>query len=469
MSLKKIISTLKIIPLILVFAFIISVVFGSFSSIVSAKADTSTDTESDTGSINLNSTLPHGGYGRITAEFAPDSTGTWRKTGTTDLSTYVDLMRKSATVSPLATKLDDGSILFSDNSFALRDATSLTATCMFTGDLMCLKGQQFAAGVKSSYDFWPMYKYVAPIFSTADFVCGNLESLLSESNPITKNQVNAANGQPQCNGPKIYLNALRKAGFDMLVTANNHTCDWGATGITETKTHLEEFGFANTGTHFFEDPAGEEEDRFVIFDVNGIKLAILSYTHIINQRGYLNATQMDKMVHLFDREKVKADIDSAREKGADFVAVYCHWGIENTETLNSYQLNDSKFLVESGVDLIIGSHPHCLQRCEYIESESGKKVLCMYSMGNFCSSMVRDINNDTIILKVTLEKSISENETTMTSASYIPCHAMTKDGHSFVVVPTSSDLNGGYKSSILDSAKARIDKIMNNVIPCCED
>ena len=378
-------------------------------------------------------------------------------------------MRKSAAVSPLATKLNDGSILFSDNSFALRDATSFTATCMFTGDLMCLKGQQFAAGVKSSYDFWPMYKYVAPIFNTADFVCGNLESLLSESNPITKNQVNAANGQPQCNGPKIYLNALRKAGFDMLVTANNHTCDWGATGITETKTHLEEFGFANTGTHFFEDPAGKGEDRFVIFNVNGIKLAILSYTHIINQRGYLNATQMDRMVHLFDREKVKADIDSAREKGADFVAVYCHWGIENTETLNSYQLNDSKFLVESGVDLIIGSHPHCLQRCEYIESESGKKVLCMYSMGNFCSSMVRDINNDTIILKVTLEKSISENETTMTSASYIPCHAMTKDGHSFVVVPTSSNLNGGYKSSVLDSAKARIDKIMNNVIPCCED
>jgi len=469
MSLKRIISTSKLIPLILIFAFIISVVFGSLSSIVSAKADTSTDTESDTGSINLNSSLPHGGYGRIMAEFAPDSTGIWRKTGITDLSTYVDLMRKSAAVSPLATKLNDGSILFTDNSFALRDATSLTATCMFTGDLMCLKGQQFAAGVKSSYDFWPMYKYVAPIFSTADFVCGNLESLLSESNPITKNQVNAANGQPQCNGPKIYLNALRKAGFDMLVTANNHTCDWGATGITETKTHLEEFGFANTGTHFFEDPAGEEEDRFVIFDVNGIKLAILSYTHIINQRGYLNATQMDRMVHLFDREKVKADIDSAREKGADFVAVYCHWGIENTETLNSYQLNDSKFLVESGADLIIGSHPHCLQRCEYIESESGKKVLCMYSMGNFCSSMVRDINNDTIILKVTLEKSISENETTMTSASYIPCHAMTKDGHSFVVVPTSSDLNGGYKSSVLDSAKARIDKIMNNVIPCSED
>ena len=99
------------------------------------------------------------------------------------------------------------------------------AVCMFVGDLMCLKGQQYAAEVKGGYDFWPSYSYVAKQFKTADFVCGNLETLLSESNPITKIQVNAANGQPQCNGPKVYLDALRRAGIDMVVTANNHTCD----------------------------------------------------------------------------------------------------------------------------------------------------------------------------------------------------------------------------------------------------
>ena len=335
---------------------------------------------------------------------------------------------------------------------------------------MCLKGQQFAAGVKSSYDFWPSYKYVAKVFEKADFVCGNLETLLSESNPITKNQVNAKNGQPQCNGPRIYLDAIREAGFDMLVTANNHTCDWGAVGITETKKHLEEYGFANTGTHYYDTPADGPEDRFVIFDVNGINIAILSYTHIINQRGYLNADQMEKMVHTFDRDKAKEDIKAAKDKGADFVVVYCHWGIENTETLNSAQLNDSKFLAESGADLIIGSHPHCLQKCEYLDTKDGRKVLCMYSMGNFCSSMVRDINNDTIILKVTIEKRAEQtgSTTSMTDASYIPCHVMSKDNHSFVVVPVSEKLNGGYTSTVLDSAKKRIDKIMNGVIPGSE-
>lgn len=342
-----------------------------------------------------------------------------------------------------------------------------TAVCMFTGDLMCLKGQQYASEVKGGYDFWPSYKYVAEQFKTADFVCGNLETLLSESNPITKNQVNAANGQPQCNGPLVYLDALRKAGFDMLVTANNHTCDWGAQGITETKTHLDEYGFANVGTHYYTKNVEKQGERFSIFDVNGIDVAVLSYTHIINQRGKLNASETAIMFHQFDREVVQKDINDAKEKGADFVVVYCHWGIENTETLNSAQTEDSKFLAEAGADLIIGSHPHCLQSCKYIKTESGKKVLCMFSMGNFCSSMGRDINNDTIILRVELKKTISKNKLTvkMSDVSYIPCKCCTKDGHNNVVVPTNKKLNGGYTSDSLNAAQKRISKIMNDVIP----
>jgi poly-gamma-glutamate synthesis protein (capsule biosynthesis protein) len=421
-------------------------------------------------------TKTRGEYGRAIASYTPGADGIWRRTNTSFLSEYVEFLRKMSLYSPQISRLDSGSIRLDEsvsfgtgfNPFSTETQKKVkTAECMFTGDLMCLKGQQFAAGVKSSYDFWPSYKYVAKVFEKADFVCGNLETLLSESNPITKNQVNAKNGQPQCNGPRIYLDAIREAGFDMLVTANNHTCDWGAVGITETKKHLEEYGFANTGTHYYDAPADGPEDRFVIFDVNGINIAILSYTHIINQRGYLTADQMEKMVHTFDRDKAKEDIKAAKDKGADFVVVYCHWGIENTETLNSAQLNDSKFLAESGADLIIGSHPHCLQKCEYLDTKDGRKVLCMYSMGNFCSSMVRDINNDTIILKVTIEKRAEQtgSTTSMTDASYIPCHVMTKDNHSFVVVPVSEKLNGGYTSTVLDSAKKRIDKIMNGVIP----
>ena len=80
--------------------------------------------------------------------------------------------------------------------------------------------------------------------------------------------------------------------------------------------------------------------------------------------------------------------------------------------------------------------------------------------------MARDINNDTIILRVELKKSFSKNKETvkMTDASFIPCRVCTKDGHSMVVVPTNKKLNGGYTSDVLSGADKRIKKIMNGVI-----
>ena len=340
-----------------------------------------------------------------------------------------------------------------------------TAVCMFTGDLMCLKGQQYDAGRSGGYKFFPAFKYVEPIFKDADLACGNLETLLSESNPLTKNRVEE-NGQPQCNGPVEYLDALKSAGFNVLVTANNHTCDWGAKGIKETKKHLDEYGFANVGTHYNEKTPEKAGERFAIFDVKGINIAILSYTHIINQRGKMSASEMKTMVHLFDRDTVERDISDAKEAGAEFVAVYLHLGTENTEEVTRTQIEDMKFTAEAGADLILGSHPHCLQKCIYIQTSDKRNVLCMYSMGNFVSSMARDINNDTIILRVEITKTEDEKgvKVDMTDASYIPCRVTAKDKYSFVVVPTSFELNGGFSSKTLKESEKRIGKIMGNVI-----
>ena len=357
-----------------------------------------------------------------------------------------------------------------------------TAVCMFTGDLMCLAGQQYDAGRTGKYDFYPSFKYVDPILKSADLVCGNLETLLSESNPITRVQ-KYENEQPQCNGPESYLNALKKAGFDMLVTANNHTCDWGPTGITETKRHLDDAGFANAGTHYninvkkpdtaksgsstgnemLNDQAGE---RYSIFEANGIKIAILSYTHLMNQRAKMTSAEMKTMVHLFDRDTVEKDIADAKEAGAEFVAVYLHFGSENVEDINSTQSKDAQFVAEAGADLIIGSHPHCLQKCAYLKTSDKRKVLCMYSMGNFVSSMARDINNDTIILRVEITKTIKRKkiEVTMTDASYIPCKVLARDGRSFVVMPTNKGLNGGLSYTSLKEAHDRIAAVLGKAI-----
>ena len=334
------------------------------------------------------------------------------------------------------------------------------AVCMFTGDIMCLRGQQYDAETKDGFNFWPAYSIVGRIFKTADLVCGNLETLVSSSNPTTMEQKLQENGQPQCNGPVEILYALKKAGFDAFVTANNHTCDWGPVGITETKQELDRIGFANVGTH-----TDTDSGRFCIFDVNGIKIALLAYTQYMNQRtSMMEPDELTRMVHMHKMADIERDILDAREAGAEFVVVYCHWGTENTEELTKQQLDAPVDIAEAGADLILGSHPHCLQSCRYIETGDGRTVLCMHSLGNFCSSMERvDANKDTIILRIELEK--TGTGVSVASASYIPCRMMPYGKSSFTVVPTDQSLNGGYTSSVLSDTRERIQKILGDTLP----
>ena len=354
----------------------------------------------------------------------------------------------------------------SDNTVQTLQSPNTSALCYFTGDIMCLRGQQYDASRKTGFDFWPSYRLVADFFNNADFVCGNLESLLSPSNPLTKDRKTDDDGTPLCNGPEELLRALKKAGFDMLVTANNHCCDYGAQGIIETKTNLDKYLFANTGTSYSPDSdqysSASAGSRFCIFDVNGIKIAVLAYTHLVNQRSLMSAEELDTMVSCYDPDKVRNDISDAKAAGAEFIVVYCHWGIENTEELTNYEIKDSEYIAESGADLIIGSHPHCLQSCRFIETSDARSVFCIYSMGNFCSSMARDINNDTIILRTELER--DQSGLIRVSVSYIPCHVTSYRSRSFVVVPIDPELNGGIKNGDLRDAGERIRSIMNDVI-----
>ncbi|MBQ3912871.1 MAG: CapA family protein [Lachnospiraceae bacterium] len=322
---------------------------------------------------------------------------------------------------------------------------------------MCLRGQQYDAKTKKGYNFLPSYRFVSRIFNNADLVCGNLETLVSPSNPLTKDRKTDDNGTPVCNAPSGLLCALKKAGFDMLLTAHNHCCDYGADGIIETKENLDRYHFANAGTAYPGEQAGTG-GNYCIFEVNGINIAILTYTHLINQRSLMSHEELDTMVNRYDSERVGRDIADARAAGAEFVVVYCHWGIENTEELTEYQIRDAEKTAEAGADLIIGSHPHCLQPGRFIETSDGRTVFCIYSMGNFCSSMERDINNDTIILRLELARAADGSVTS--ALSYIPCRVTHYRSHSFVVVPTDSELNGGISDRRLREADERIGEVL---------
>ncbi len=114
-------------------------------------------------------------------------------------------------------------------------------------------------------------------------------------------------------------------------------------------------------------------------------------------------------------------------------------------------------MADAGVDVIAGSHPHCLQPAEYITASDGSKTLCLYSMGNFVSSMSRDINNDTAVFRLEIIKNNGKVE--LKKAGYLPCRVTGYDNERFVILPCDMDRSNAGKN-----ARARIDALLESTL-----
>ena len=332
------------------------------------------------------------------------------------------------------------------------------ATLMFVGDLMCLSSQQRGAKQQaggSGYDFSPSFAYVREVFNNADCVIGNLETSLSHSWPYATEQRNIG-GMPNCNGPKQYLGALKFAGFDALVLANNHCCDAGVQGIIETTQAVEEYGFPYTG--LFRE---KDAQRFVILDVKGVKVGLLSYAEFYNSKDKaVREAGCEYMINTYSKERIAEDIAAARAAGAELIVAYNHWGAEHTHQPTPKVVTHAQEMADAGVDIIIGSHSHAVQPVVWLTAADGRQVLCAYSMGNFVSSMGRSTANDTFIAEIGIVR--EGGSVRVESEKYHPCRVFPQlKGYWYVVVPTNVTI----VNSIIPQLKAAEERITAIVNP----
>lgn len=280
----------------------------------------------------------------------------------------------------------------------------------FVGDIMGHDSQIASATVlkDSLYDYSPCFEYVAPILEQSDLVVGNLEVTLPGKAPYQ--------GYPRFRSPDDLALALRIAGFDLLVTANNHSNDGHQLGIEHTIQILRAYHFYQTGTFL------NQTERSIFYPLivykGAFKLAFLNYTYGTNGLP----TPDPNVVNLIDEEQIKSDLKEAKALSPDFVIVMMHWG-------NEYQINESKEqrelaqkILSWGGDLIVGAHPHVVQPIKNVEVERpGQKNyqgLVAYSLGNFISGQRKKLTDIGIILEVTLEK--QKEETRVVDSDYIP-------------------------------------------------
>jgi poly-gamma-glutamate synthesis protein (capsule biosynthesis protein) len=319
-----------------------------------------------------------------------------------------------------------------------KDVDSLrTVTISFTGDLMCHSPQMdFARVSKDSFDFKPAFREVRKFLSVSDLTIGNLETTIA-------GKENRYSGYPLFNSPVEYLDALKDAGFDILLTANNHCLDRGKIGIVKTIDKIRAIGMNSIGTY----KSQQDRDSIRIFEINGIKLAILAYTYGLNG-NYISKNEK-YLVNVIDTNLIKLDIQSARKKNAEVVLVYFHFGEEYQHKPNSFQREVVKYAINCGADLIIGSHPHVIQPLEYFTSNKNKigEGIIAYSLGNFFSNQRWRYSDAGVILNIALTKNISNGVIGLSSVSVLPTWVFkgkTKNKNEFVILPADTTMSKFY-------------------------
>lgn len=247
------------------------------------------------------------------------------------------------------------------------------ATIVFAGDAMMHAAQIEAACRRAgTYDYSDCFEAVSPYVAEADFAVVNLETPLG-GKPYT--------GYPCFSAPDSYAEALADAGFDLFLTANNHTLDKRDRGARRTIDELNRRGYAHLGTYHTQ--AQRDSVLPLMRNIGGINVAFLNYTYGTNGIS----PQGTIVVDYIDREKMAVDIRKARIKGAELVCVCMHWGVEYKLLPNAEQRSLANFLVEQGADMVIGGHPHVIQPMEMRADSTGRRSLVVYSLGNFISNM----------------------------------------------------------------------------------
>lgn len=315
----------------------------------------------------------------------------------------------------------------------------LTVTLCFTGDLMCHSTQFNYANVGAdTFDFTGVYTEVKTFLSESDFTVGNLETVVAGKNK-------GYSGYPYFNAPDDFIYALKDAGFDLLITANNHALDQGWDGVKRTIEIINDNQLYQTGTFV----SKEDRDSVRIFEINSITIAFLAYSE--NTNGLPIPKGKDFAINLIDEELIKNDIVKAREKNVDVVLVHLHFGREYLREPDDYQKQIVNKIIEYGADIIIGGHPHVIQPVNFFKTNNAEldSGFVAYSLGNFVSNQRWRYSDAGLILNIQISKNILTDSIYIREVNYLPTWVFkgeTEKGREYVILPSqlSNDTTCNY-------------------------
>jgi len=363
-----------------------------------------------------------------------------------------------------------------------------TATIAATGDiLMHMPVVDTGRQSDGSYDFDTIFRFLEPYTSSVDYAVANLETTLCGTD----------NGYPyhgyaNFNCPDAIAYDAAEAGFDMLLTANDHSYDTGIVGYKRTISVVQDAGMTPLGTM-----STPEDPKYVIQEINGIRIGMLCYTYAysvnsegspslngmphISEPGICNYFHKDSMDAFYT--EVDGYLQEMEAAGAEATIMFIHWGVEYQTYANDEQKAISQKLCDLGIDVIIGGHPHVVQPVSLLQStvDPDHKTVCLYSMGNAVSNQrhgnISYISTahteDGVLFSVTFAK-YSDGTVYLEGVDLIPCWVnrhYTYGKTEYNILPLDPETRDTWKEDyeLTDATLASAEKSFNRTMAIVEE
>ena len=311
----------------------------------------------------------------------------------------------------------------------------ITASLSATGDLL-MHEPIFKNAYDSEteeYNFDNIFTYFASYVTKSDYAVANLETTLRGTEDGRK-----YSGYPAFNCPDSIVDATKTAGFDMLLTANNHSYDTSFKGFQRTLEVIDSQNIDRLGTI-----KDKSEIKFAVKNINGINIGMTCFTYetgntkenCVSLNGIPLTAEASALINTFNYSKldeffinIENQLRGMKAMGAEATVVFIHWGDEYRLSANNNQKKIAQGLCDLGVDVIIGGHAHVVEPIELYTSttDAEHKTVCLYSLGNAVSnqrtaraSIKTGHTEYGMLFSVTFEK-IGDQDVTLKSIDVLP-------------------------------------------------
>ena len=269
------------------------------------------------------------------------------------------------------------------------------------GDILCSQAMLDDGYDKDNnrYDFSHMFGNVSNYIDNADIIMGTMETGIVSSKYNDKR------------APKEFAEAVKASGVNLVTIAHNHSLDNGVDGLKETKDNLQDIGFEVVGDKL------ENSNAVIIKEVKKTKIAFLTYTCLMDNKEKRTNEELN-CINMYSKEQAKSDIEYAKKEGAEYICVMIHWGDAISNTVNDEQKQIAQFLVDNGVDMILGAHPSVMQDMEVVQNKDGKNVFIAYSIGTYISTLSAQETRTELVLNIELRKSGKDGKVYLNKVDY---------------------------------------------------